>query len=188
MLTNYATDISRWEEWQKAYRYGVMLIIPTDPPYRRIEALRRWYDPKGHLICGPHISITVPFPRALSDANWFELKSIAAGIRPITIKYGPLINYLPEPGIYLEIEPRDELDNLRTTLEKATAFKGALPRKYPFSPHMTIAEYITVEHTGELMEKLKDNTPSGSFFCTSISYCVPDNNFHFTERGRFDFS
>jgi len=184
MLTNYVTDISRWEDWQKEYRYGVILIIPPDPPLTRVEALRRKYDPKGQAICGPHISVTVPFPRALSDANWYEIKSIVSGIKPFTIKYGPLMNFLPHPGVYLAIEPVTEMDNLRTVLEKAAAFKGAPPRKYPFLPHMTIAEFITEEETKELMVKLKDTAPVGSFFCTSVSYAVPDRYFHFTERGR----
>jgi 2'-5' RNA ligase len=186
MLTSYAADMSRWEDWQREYKYGVILIIPPDPPYSKMETLRRTYDPKGQAICGPHISVTVPIPRALSDANWYELKSIAAGIKPFTVKYGPLINYLPHPGVCLAIEPLDVLDELRTTLESAAAFKGAPPRRYPFSPHMTIAEYITVDETTDLMVKLKDSAPSGSFFCTSLSYVVPDNYFHFTERWRFD--
>ncbi|MFA5309227.1 MAG: 2'-5' RNA ligase family protein [Dehalococcoidales bacterium] len=188
MLTKYAADTSRWENWQKEYRYGAMLIIPPDPPLLGMEMLRRRYDPKAQAICGTHISLTVPFPRPLSDDNWYEMKSIAAGIEPFTVKYGPLINYLPAPGVCLAIEPFAALDNLRAALEKAAAFKGALLRKYPFSPHMTIAEYITRDYTRELMEKLKDKTPSGSFFCSSVSYHVPDDKFHFTERGRFDFA
>ncbi|MGD1120105.1 MAG: 2'-5' RNA ligase family protein [Dehalococcoidales bacterium] len=188
MLTNYATDTSRWENWQKEYKYGAIMIVPPDPPSVGIDILRRKYDPKAQAICGAHISITVPFPRALSDANWYELKSIAAGIKPFTVKYGPLMNFLPHPGVCLEIGPFETLEDLRATLEKASSFKGALPRKFPFRPHMTIAEFITVDRTKELTEKLNDATPSGSFFCTSISYYVPDNNFHFTERGRFDLA
>jgi len=187
MLTDYVTDISRWEAWQKEYRYGGLMIIPPDPPFARVETLRKKYDPKGQAICCPHISVTVPFPRALSDANWYEIKSIVSGIKPFTIKYGPLINFLPNPGVCLAIEPLAEMDNLRAALEKAAAFRGAPPRKYPFLPHMTIAEFITEEETKELMVKLEKVAPVGSFFCTRVFYAVPDKYFHFTERGGLGF-
>jgi hypothetical protein len=186
MIINYATDILRWKDWQKPYKYGGILIIPPDPPFSKIEALRGKYDPVAQAICGAHISVTVPLPRPLSKANLFELKSITSGIKPFTVKYGPLINFLPAPGVYLAIEPRDALDNLRAALESAAVFKGAIPREHPFLPHLTIAEFIGEDDTKELMVKLKDVAPSGSFLCTSVSYCVPDKNFHFTERGRFD--
>ena len=186
MLTNYAKDINHWEEWQKAYKYGVILIIPPDPPFAQMEALRKEYDPRGQEICGTHISVTVPIPRPLSETNWYELKSIASGIKPFTVYYGPLINYLPAPGVCLAIEPKDALDSLRAALENAAVFKGAPPRKYPFSPHMTIAEFITEEETTTLMTELKDIAPTGFFLCTYLSYMVPDYNFHFTERGSFD--
>ena len=52
------------------------------------------------------------------------------------------------------------------------------------SPHMTIAEFITAERTSSLMEELAAVAPAGRFLCTHVSYAVPDNAMHFTERCR----
>jgi len=184
MITTYAADTSQWESWQREYRFGVLLIYPPDPPLSQVNALRARYDPRSQSICDAHISLTVPLPRALYDADWQELQSIAAGVEPFSIQYGPLMNYLPHPGVCLAIEPQSALDRLRAALERAAAFAEAPPRRYPFSAHMTIAEFISVEQTEALMDQLADVAPTGSFPCGAVSYAVPDANFHLTERKR----
>lgn len=188
VITHYAANVSHWEDWQKQYRYGIILIIPTDPLRSCVNDLRARYDPIGQAICEAHISLTVPLPQPVGESQWRELESIVAGVEPFIIQYGPLVNYLPHPGVCLAIKPRETLDRLLTKLESAAVFDGAPPRSYPFSPHMTLAEYITVDRTKELMEKLKDIAPSGSFLCNGLSYTAPDENFHFTERRRLELS
>lgn len=89
-------------------------------------------------------------------------------------------------GITLSIEPQEELDRLRIALEAASVFTGTQKRPYPFSAHMTIAEFITMEQTKELMIELKDVAPQGDFVCTDVSYAVPDENFRFSERARLN--
>lgn len=188
MVTKYEEDISQWETWQREYRFGVLLIYPPDPPLIQINALRAKYDPRSQSFCDAHISLTIPLPRPLSEAHWDELESIASFITPFTIHYGPLMNYLPYPGVCLAIEPQAELDRLRTALETASAFAGAPARRYPFSAHMTIAEFISEDETKSLMVELKDVAPVGSFLCTYVSYTVPDSSFHFTERRLLELS
>ena len=188
MVTTYAADISHWETWQREYRFGVLLIYPPDPPLRQGNALRAKYDPRSQSTCDTHISLTVPLPRPLTEAHWVELETIASSIAPITVHYGPLMNYLPHPGVCLAVEPQAELDRLRAALETASAFAGAPVRRYPFSAHMTIAEFISGDETKSLMVELKDVAPQGSFLCTYVSYAVPDSNFHFAERKRLDLS
>jgi 2'-5' RNA ligase len=187
MLTRYPKDINRWKDWQKLYRYGVFLIIPPDPPFSRVEKLRIKYDPESHAVCCPHISVTIPLPRSLSESNWFELKTAVSGLKPFRLDYGPLINYLPHPGVCLAVGPVTDMDKLRAALENTAALRNAAPRSYPFSPHMTIAENITAERTLELMTLFQDVPLSGSFLCTAVSFCVPDEHFRFSERGRLDF-
>jgi hypothetical protein len=181
-FTDYIEDMGRWEEWQREYRFGVLLLFPPDPPLTAANCLRAEYDPPSQATCDAHISLTVPLPRPMDDSHWRELEAIAAAIDPIDIRYGPLMNFLPHPGVCLTIEPRDRLDRLRIALESATIFRDASPRRHPFVPHMTIAEFITVERTLELMENLKEIAPSGRYLCTGVSYAVPDAAFHFAER------
>ena len=188
LITQYADDIGHWEDWQKEYRYGVLLIFPPDPPLAQVNALRAQYDPRSQAACDAHISLTIPFPRPLNSADWNELQAIISSIHAFTIRYGPLMNYLPHPGVCLAIHPQDELDRLRVALESAPAFVDAPARRYPFSAHMTIAEFISVEQTEALMGELQDVAPQGSFVCTGVSHAVPDASFHFTERKRLELA
>jgi len=188
LITDYTADISSWKTWQQEYRFGVLLIFPPDPPLTQVNNLRSEYDPQGQSICQAHISLTVPLPGPLNNIHWSELQSIASDIEPFYIHYGPLTNYLPHPGIVLAIEPQDKLDRLRAALESASVFEGAPARKYPFSAHMTIAEFISVERTEELMVKLQGLTPAGDFLCNDVSYTVPDSSFHFTERAKLELA
>lgn len=188
IITEYAEDTSRWEEWQRKYRYGILLIFPPDPPAAEVNKLRAVHDPKGQAICQAHISLTVPLPRPIESNHWTELESTASGIKPFYIHYGPLSNYLPYPGIVLAIEPQDELKRLLATLKSTPVFEGSPPRPYSFSAHLTIAEFITVERTNELMVELQGQTPEGDFLCDCVSYAVPDKDFHFTERARLELA
>jgi 2'-5' RNA ligase len=78
---------------------------------------------------------------------------------------------------------KEELDRLRRALETCEVFAGAGPRPYPFWPHMTIAEFVSLDATKELVRQIGgDRAPAGSFVCDHLSYLVPDESFHFTER------
>src|SRR5215475_6711351 len=184
MITEYTLDISQWQEWEKGYQSGVILIFPPEPLLTQVNVLRARYDPRSQATCDAHISLTVPLPRPISHSHWREIEAIASGIESFPIQYGPLRHYLPHPGVCLTIEPQDELNWLRMELESASVFSGAPERKYPFSAHMTIAEFITMEQTLSLMDELRTIAPMGSFICESVAYAVPDSDFHFTERGR----
>jgi 2'-5' RNA ligase len=186
MVTEYVADVSHWKRWQQEYRFGVLLILPPDPPRSQVNALRAKYAWSQSSECDAHISLTVPLPQALTQSHWGELESIAGSIKPFPIRYGRLKHYLPHAGVCLEIEPQEKLDRLRIALEMASCFAGAPRRRYPFSAHMTIAEMITVEQTKAIMEELKAVAPSGVFQCTNVSYAVPDADFRFTERARLD--
>lgn len=55
--THCAEDTSGWEDWQRDYRLGVILILPPPEVSRVIDALRRSYDPRAFRICPTHISV-----------------------------------------------------------------------------------------------------------------------------------
>lgn len=188
MITHYESLTSHWEAWQQAYRFGVILIFPPQPLLEQANALRARYDPQSQAICDAHISLTLPLPKPMSAAHWSELESLVTDLTPFPIHYGPLRHYLPYPGVCLTIEPQNTLDQLRQRLETASVFAGAPPRKYPFSAHLTLAEFISVERTTALMDELADIAPTGVFTCTGVSYAVPDAHFHFTERQRLQFA
>jgi hypothetical protein len=187
MITHYAQKMSGWKDWQKAYRYGAILVIPPDPPFTEVTGLREKYDPVGCLVIGAHISLTVPLAREVTEDDWKELINNASVFKPFTVNYGPVFNVLPAaPGVMLRIEPKDVCENIVTALEKGDVFQGSPARSFNFYPHMTIAEYVDKEQTEILTEQLKDTSPSGSFLCSYLSYAVPDESFQFTERVRLE--
>jgi hypothetical protein len=44
---------------------------------------------------------------------------------------------------------------------------------------MTIAEFISVEGTDDLLQQLSGRVPEGTFLCNSIEYAVPNDGFYF---------
>ena len=107
---------------------------------------------------------------------------------PLQIAYGPVHSFPGIPGVVLLIEPADTIRELVGNLESSATFRDAKQRSYRFTPHMTIAEYISMEETEQLVDELKDKVVSGRFLCSKLSYAVPDENFHFTERKCLEFA
>ena len=187
MQTDYVDDVHHWDEGERAYRFGVIFIMPPEPIFSQVNDLRARYDPISQTCCDAHISLTVPLPRVPSDAQWAEIEAVTSSMRPFTLHYGPLMTYPPHPGVVLKIEPQGEIDMLRIGLEACSAFSDMTPRRYPFSAHMTIAEFITIERTNALMLELNGAVECGSFRCDCVSHAAPDSSFHFSECRRLSF-
>jgi len=173
-----------WEEWQKEYRFGVLLIYPPEPTLSRVNALREQHDPRSQSYCDAHISLTVPAPSPVSEESWAELESVASAIEPVHIRYGPIRVYPPHPGVTLAVEPQQELRHLCGKLESVTPFSEAPERRWPFSAHMTIAEFLSWDQTEQLAAELASQGLAGEFTCSFVSLAIPDETFHFTERRR----
>ena len=188
MVTDYAVSIGDWKEWQKAYRFGVLLVVPPDPPFSDVNEVRRLHDSESAAICAAHISLTVPLPVPLTRDHWEELVAIAARIPAFSVRYGPPISFPPHPGVCLGIEPRGRFEALLNALEAASVFAGAMQRSHPFTPHMTIAENVAPDQTQPLLDDLRGSALEGSFRCTSVALSVPDTDFVFTTRAELHLS
>jgi 2'-5' RNA ligase len=179
-----APDTAGWEEWQIAYRFGVLLILPPDPLRSIANELRTRYDPRSQSYCDAHISLTVPAPRAITAAEWTELERAASMVAPFSIRYGPIKTFLPNPGVTLAIEPQDRLDALRTSLEAVAPFSAAPERTQPFMAHLTIARNVDAERTQQIVEELGPARITGRFTCSRVTHVVPDASFRFAEHGQ----
>src|SRR3990172_1303222 len=82
-----AVPEDNWPEWQKEYRFGVVLILPPEPVLSLVNGLREKHDPLSQSCCDAHISLTVPLPRALTEASLRGLEEGAAGRPPLRIRY-----------------------------------------------------------------------------------------------------
>ncbi|MFA7309046.1 MAG: 2'-5' RNA ligase family protein [Patescibacteria group bacterium] len=187
MITNYVSDIDSWEKWEKEYRYGLILVMPPEPTFSMVNSLRAKYDPKSQASCDAHISLSVPIPRPVTEEDWEELQNIASKIEPFEINYGKPKDYPPYPGVAYPLEDQTELNSVREKIEAASLFSDAKPRKFPFNPHMTIAEFISKEETVELLKELENKTTAGSFMCDGLVYIVPDKNMYFNVVRKLNF-
>ncbi len=178
-MVQYAQKMSGWEEWQPEYRFGAFYIFPPDDIIGPIDALRKKYDPKSDAICQAHISLSESLAKPITDADMAELQSILSKIEPFEITYGPLRDFPPHPGVCYRIEPESSFRKLRNALHAASSFKVVPLQREHIAPHMTIAEFVSVERTKELLQELSGKVPAGTFLCDEVELAVPDENFYF---------
>lgn len=175
----YATDTSGWEGWQFEYQFGAFYIFPPTGIIEPTDALRRAYDAKSASICQAHISLSEPLQAPLSDEQVQEIRNALCAVPSFNIHYGPLRSFPPYPGVCYSIAPEDEFRGLRAVLHSTPAFVGVPLKHEHIAPHMTIAEFISLERTNELLHELSGKVPEGTFCCGSIEYAVPNDRGYF---------
>ena len=77
-MIGYAADTSKWEDWQRDYRLG--LIMPPPEVSRQIDPLRAMYDPRAYAICPTHISVSDPLRREMTPQVEHEIRTILNSI------------------------------------------------------------------------------------------------------------
>jgi 2'-5' RNA ligase len=178
------TDIGR-EPWQEEYAFGAFYIFPPEDLAAKVDALRRIHDPVSAEICQAHISLTEPLRLALDEQQVGEIRNRLSTLKSFTIGYGPIRGNPPHPGIALAIQPAEAVRSLRDAIHSTSAFKGVTFKRADIPPHMTIAEFITLERSAELLHELAEVIPSGSFECAEVVLATPDDDFRFHEVVRF---
>lgn len=172
-------DAKTWETWQNGYRFGAFYIFPPDGVIEHIDALRAQFDPKSSSYCQAHISLSEPLPQPLTEQQLKELQNALAAVKPFDIHYGPLRSFPPYPGAVYTITPEDAFMELRATVHATSLFADRERKRDHIVPHMTIAEFISIERTDELLQELSGKVPEGNFPCRSIEYAVPNRDFYF---------
>ncbi len=175
----YAKNTANWEKWKFEYQYGAFYIFPPNEVIEPIDALREKYDSQSARYCQAHISLSEPLTGPLTDEQLKELKETLSIIQPFEIKYGPLRSFPPYPGVCYTITPEKEFFDLRQVIHSTSIFEGNPLTRKDRAPHMTIAEFITIERTAELLKELQGKVPEGTFQCVSIEYAVPNDEFYF---------
>ncbi len=172
--------MDHWEEWQKVYQHGIMVIWPPDEIRKIINAKREAYDPVSASFCGAHITLTQPLLNTLSDAEWGNIQDILGRFPPFEIQYGPTKSFLPYPCIWHEIQPEEKILDLRHALHQTGYFNLSLEHTDDFIPHMTITEGLSGPPVDEeLLTILQEQSSQGSFICQDAAYIVPDESFYF---------
>ena len=96
------------------------------------------------------------------------------------IHYGPLRTHPPYPGVTYTITPEDKFDTLRKIIHQNELFEGVEIKRSTIVPHMTIAEFITMEQTDQIFNELNNKVQSGKFMCKEIVLAVPNNDNYFS--------
>ncbi len=174
----YASTAS-WEEWQREYRYGAFYVFPPTGVIEAIDLLRKRHDPRSASYCRAHLSLSEPLRRPPAESDLEELRTKLSSLKPFDVQYGLLRSFPPYPGVAYAIAPEDKLAELRSAIHSTSMFKGVPLKRAHIAPHITIAEFITVERTDELLQELSGNVPEGTFLCDTVEYAVPNNDFYF---------
>ena len=178
-MVTYVTDTSRWEDWQKDYRLGLILIMPPREVSRLIDPLRSKYDPKAFHSCPTHISISDPLRLEMTQELDEEITGILSSIDPFTLYYDKPKASRRHAGVAYPITPQEPIDELKRKLHQAAIFEGKVYGRRDIPAHMTIAEFVTIEESWRICEEIQDIAPSGSFLCSQLEFIVPDINMQF---------
>lgn len=184
-IPSYAEDTSNWEDWQRDYRYGLILIMPPEHMAGRLDALRARHDPRSHAICPAHISLSDPLRREMTPRLAEEVQAILDQVKPFTLFYHRPRASDQRAGVACPISPQESIDELKGSLHAASVFDAKVHGRRNIPAHMTIAEFISIEDSRSLSEGLQATVPGGSFLCDRLEYIVPDGRFHFERAGTF---
>ena len=181
----YVTDTSRWEKWQRKYRLGIILIMPPERVGKWINPLRAKHAPYTFAICPAHITLSDPLSLELTPEREIEIRHILAAIQPFALHFGRPHASPERGGVACPIGPREPFEALRSALHTASVFVGEPYYTRQIPPHMTIAEFISIEESLKLCAQLQEIAPSGSFVCDRLEFIVPDAGFHFQKAKTF---
>lgn len=185
IVITYATDTSNWEDWQRGYRLGVILILPPPDVSREVNSLRARYDPRSAASCPAHISLSDPLSSEMSSALAEEVRGALADVLPFELHYDRLYASTRHAGVSYRITPREPIGRLKQALHCTSGFADEAHRRRGIAPHMTIAEFISIDESLKLCARLQDTAPVGSFLCDRLEYMVPDDGFRFQRRLTF---
>ncbi len=184
-VITYTTDTAKWEDWQRDYRLGLILIMPPEEVTRQIDPLRARYDPHAFAICPTHISISDPLQCEMTPEMEDEIRHILSFVQPFTLYFDNLYASPDYSGVIYPIRPKAPIDALKSDLHTAAVFSGKTYSRRHIPPHMTIAEFISIEDGLKLYTQLHDSAPRGSFVCDRLEFIVPDDKFQFQKKLTF---
>jgi 2'-5' RNA ligase len=181
--------MAAWEEWQRPYRFGTIVIRPPDEVRETVNSQRAEYDPVSQAYCQAHISVTQPLSRPLDGEEWRQVSELLLAHEPFEIRFGPVNSFLPYPCIWYEIHPAEKILAIRSDLHQTGFFNLAMKHPKDFIPHMTVTEGLSGPAVDQgLLERIGTESSKGSFLCEELAYIVPNEAFRFEVASTFPLS
>ena len=169
----------RWEPWQHEYVHGALYLFPSGDVAAIVNEMRQRYDPKSAAICDAHITLSEPLSAPLTKGQLEELQISLKSIPPLELVFGPLTQMGDHPGVVYDISPIAPYLELRRAIHATSAFSGREVSREDTLPHMTVAEFITINRTFEILNEFRD-APTGHFCFDEVTLATPDRLFHFS--------
>lgn len=134
-------------------KYGIA-IFPSKKLQDFANSYRKRYDSHYALI-PPHITLKGPF-----EENEVPIEKLAEKVREIVPRFNPFqikitkfSSFKPVNNVvYLKIEPNKDIMALNETLN---SLLGQYPEKYPFVPHITIAQDLSDDEHSDIYGSLR---------------------------------
>ena len=118
-----------------------------------VNALRRQYDPRTAVAIDAHLTLAGPWksedPISSIEA---ELVSLADEAEPFELTITGARSFPPPtPVCYLGVEPVKQLVALHDALVRQLGWRD----RFPYVPHVTIAEYLSGDETRTVLEEVR---------------------------------
>lgn len=173
--------MDRWPDWGRRFEPGLFIIQPPADISSIVDAQRETYDPLSQSYVGAHITVTQPLRKSPSTTEWDLLVQTVGKFQPFKIHYGPVKSFLPYPCIWYDVQPAEQVLEIRSALHQTGLFNLKEGYIEDFIPHMTITEGQSgPEVTSALLGEIQTESRSGTFLCEALAFSVPDQNFHFS--------
>lgn len=174
---------SGWSTWQRAYRYGTLVIEPPHELTSVLDPIRERLDPTSAGWFSAHITLAPPFAVPPSPADEQRVERAIRGVAPMRLRLDRPTQFNGSSVIYLPVVPSQEIEELRTILLATGLFRLDLPHTNDFVPHLTLSEFGTAP-SADLGAGLP--LPEAmAFLVEAVAWAVPDESFHFTVRRTF---
>jgi 2'-5' RNA ligase len=174
---------SGWPDWQRDYRYGVLVIEPPQELAAVLDPIRERFDPVSADRVGAHITVTPPFVDAPTPTDEARVGSVVGRVPSMRLQLGTPTRFGGSSVIYLPVVNSGAVLWLREVLLGTGLFRLDLPHTTDFVPHLTISEFGT---TPEAALRTVIPAPGRrAFQVRAIAWLVPNEEFRFGVRRTF---
>ena len=161
--------------------------MPPEDVAREVNRLRAKYDPPTYACCPAHITLSDPLGLEMTPERDAELARILSAVEPFTLHFDRPQASRERGGVAYPIRPAAPIYALRNVLHQASVFTRPPYWTRTIPPHMTIAEFVSINESWRILEGIRDTAPSGSFLCDRLEFIVPDINMHFQRVKSYSF-
>jgi 2'-5' RNA ligase len=176
-----------WKNWMKDYRFGALAYVPNGELRQTVDALRNEYDPTSAQTSMAHITLTQPFAKAPSQEEIENIERTIFATGKFDIEVGPATTSPNKRLLWLDINPKNVVLELREALHETGLFRTDLPLTKGFIPHMTISEAGREPNEVQAINSdLNSRYSLWSDSFSSVAWIIPDEEFVFRVHRLFD--